>query len=158
MPQRKEKNSGTPFLNQSPPKNSLTLFNFGSLNYESMQNVWRLKHKFYLKAAKHMGEKHKHTTHCLLGILKGTRRKSSICPLVFSLFCPGLSYGRLQWGCGRNRSSSLFKTDQTYKLIENKTRASDNYAKDWLDQVFLIPIKGFHLDVITRWHSSTIFL
>ena len=46
MPQRKEKNSGTPFLNQSPPKNSLTLFYFGSLNYESMQNVWRLKHKF----------------------------------------------------------------------------------------------------------------
>ena len=91
-----------------------------------------------------MGEKHKHTTHCLFGILKGTRSKSSICPLVFSLFCPGLSYGRAAKGLW---CSSLFKTDQTYILIENKTRASVNVAKDWLGQVFLIPIKGFHLDV-----------
>ena len=40
------------------------------------------------------------------------------------------------------------------------TRPRVNYAKDWLDHLFLFPglvwsVKGFHMNVIKGWQSTT---
>ena len=46
-------------------------------------------------------------------------------------------------------------------VVHLTTRPSLNYAKDWLDQSFLVLSglgKGFNLDVITRGQSTTTFL
>ena len=50
----------------------------------------------------------------------------------------------------------------TSNLKESSTRSSVNNAKDWLDQLFLFPglvcKRVSPMDVITRGHSTTIFL
>ena len=48
-------------------------------------------------------------------------------------------------------------------VMSRKKRHSVNYAKDWLDHLFLFPglfwsVKGFHMNLIKGWQSTTIFL
>ena len=62
----------------------------------------------------------------------------------------------------RSISEEVYHWWVTSNLKESSTRSSVNNAKDWLDQLFLFPglvcKRVSPMDVITRGHSTTIFL
>ena len=69
---------------------------------------------------------------------------------------------RVLLGFQCHAGSSVDVANETQNMMKMITRPSVNYAKDWLDQYFLIPCPVWKrvstADVITIWRSRSIFL